>query len=497
MSDALVYQTKAIKALEKHAIAAGITEIEMMERAATAACQLLVEKAPQAQHFTVFCGPGNNGGDGLMLARLLKAARYDVHVVFVGHVTSLTPATKIAWEKCKEAHVEVITFSADAQLPETDVIIDALLGTGLSKPLTDNFLVAVNTINAANKPVLALDVPTGLHADTGVIIEHAVKVTWTITFIGRKVGLFTGSGPEYVGDIICDALDFPAEFFTHITPSAQLIAADLYKTLLPPRHKDSHKGSFGHVIIVGGNHGMTGAPRMAAAAAARAGAGRVSVATRAEYAPLVNADIPELLSIAMDDPAHIDIEKYHPTFMVIGPGLGHDAWADAIMKRFITLPIPLLIDADGLRWLAKHPHKRDDWILTPHPGEAAALLHATIQEVQHHRLAAAQAIQHKYGGTVILKGVGSIVSTESPTLPAICYGVGNPGMASAGMGDSLCGIIAALAAQHIALPQAATAGVWLHAKAADLAAAEQGERGLLASDLLPFLHRLVNASSMT
>jgi NAD(P)H-hydrate epimerase len=492
--DLLLYQTKAIKALEKRAIQwLSLSETELMERAGQAAWHFLQQQSPTAKHITVFCGSGNNGGDGLVLARLVKMAGIDVHVVFVGHVTELTAAAKAVWQACQEAHVEVITFGPGANLPETDLIVDALLGTGLSRPLQDNFLLAVQTINATHLPILALDVPTGVNADTGVVYTDAVKARWTLTFIAKKIGLTTAAATDYVGELLCDDLAIPSDIFAAIPPAAYMMQDNFYKTILPRRAKDSHKGLFGHVLVIGGNHGMSGAPRMAAIAAERVGAGRVTVVTRPEYAPLVNLTMPELLSLGVEDPVTLDLSNHPPSCIIIGPGLGRDAWAQAMMQYVINLTLPLLIDADGLRWLADHPHRRDNWILTPHPGEAAMLLHSTTQDVQHHRLAAAQALQHKYGGTVVLKGAGSIVCAPD-VLPQICVGVGNPGMATAGMGDSLCGVIAGLVAQQVALPAATVAGVWLHAKAGDLAAAAGGERGLVPSDLLPFLRQLVNES---
>ncbi len=492
MSEHLLYQTKAIKALEKRAMQElSLSETELMERAGHAAWKLLQQLVPTAKHITVFCGSGNNGGDGLIVARLAKAAGRDVHVVFVGHVAEQSAAAKAAWHACMTEQVQLITFGPGAELPETDVIVDALLGTGLSRPLTDNMLLAVQEINATHVPVLALDVPTGVNADTGVAYSDAVKANWTITFIGRKVGLVTGAATEYVGELWCDDLGISAEVLANVAPAAHIIEDSFYKSLLPPRHKDSHKGLFGHVLVIGGNYGMSGAPRMAAAAAERAGAGRVTIVTRPEYAPLANLAMPEILSLGVNDPANIDIANHNPSCIVIGPGLGRDEWAQSMMQFVTQLSLPLLMDADALHWLAAHPQKRENWILTPHPGEAATLLHATTHDVQYHRLAAAHALQHKYGGTIVLKGAGSIVCS-SETVPQICYGVGNPGMASAGMGDSLSGVIAGLIAQRVPLAQAAAAGVWLHAKAGDLAANAGGERGLLASDLLPFLRRLVN-----
>lgn len=260
---------------------------------------------------------------------------------------------------------------------------------------------------------------------------------------------------------------------------------------LPKRDRNSHKGLFGHIVVIGGNLGMSGAPRITAAAALRAGAGRVTLITRPEHAALANITFPELMCLGVESSLDIPTEFESASIFAVGPGLAQDAWAENMMQYALSKQTPLVIDADGLNYLAKHKTKRNNWILTPHPGEAARLLNTKTTHIQADRLKAVNELQQNYGGVSILKGAGTLVAAENePT--HLFDQVGNPGMASPGMGDCLTGIIAALVGQHLSLSDAARLGVWVHAKAGDMAAQKGGERGLLASDLLPFIRELLN-----
>ncbi len=254
------------------------------------------------------------------------------------------------------------------------------------------------------------------------------------------------------------------------------------------RKPTDDKGHFGHVLVVGGDFCMSGAARLAGEAAARAGAGLVSVATHAEHAAIISAAVPELMCHGVEDSASLMPLLRRASVVAIGPGLGKSPWAQALLGVMLQSDLPMVVDADALNLLAIEPAKKDNWILTPHPGEAARLLGQTVEEVQSDRTAAAIELQKKYGGVVVLKGAGTVV-VDSEEVIGIC-GEGNPGMASGGMGDVLTGVIAGLLAQGLSLSQAARLGVCLHARAGD-SAAEEGQRGLLASDLFPFIRRLV------
>lgn len=260
--------------------------------------------------------------------------------------------------------------------------------------------------------------------------------------------------------------------------------------LLPSRKRDAHKGDFGHTLIVGGDHGMAGAVRLAAEACARTGSGLTSVATRPEHINIVCSARPEIMCHGIRDVKELDHLLHRATIIILGTGLGQSGWSQELFDYLIKQSFqPKIVDADGLNLLAKQPRHREDWILTPHVGEAARLLQSSPEQIQKNRYNAIKEIQKRYGGVVVLKGRGSLV-TQKQNDPSICH-AGNPGMASGGMGDVLSGVIGALAAQGLSLQEAAALGVSLHATAGDNAAKEYGERGLLALDLIPFIRALL------
>jgi NAD(P)H-hydrate epimerase len=488
MSKAL-YQTAAIKQLEKIAMSQGITEAMLMERAGEAAWGYFQTVWPDVRKVTVCCGGGNNGGDGFVVARLARRSGCDVKIISVGSYKNQSETARHMQQQCQDLGINIVPFTKGYQINDTDIIVDAILGTGLSSPLSGDVLDAVIAMNESQIPIFALDVPTGINADTGEVMGAAVNAKQTITFIALKVGLVTGPALNHIGNLLLATLNLP-----QVKPRPTPIAAmyDSAPLFLPKRQRDSHKGLFGHVVIIGGNYGMPGAPRIAAAAALRSGAGRVTVITRHEHAITMNIGMPEIMCTGVGSIADMPENIESATVWVIGPGLGHDQWTTNMMNYVLKQKAPLVIDADGLRWLAKNSiTPRDNWVLTPHPGEVAALLNIQTEEIQRNRLNAAIALQQRYGGVAILKGAGSIIATKD-NFPHICVNAGNSGMASAGMGDSLSGIIAALIAQQLPLFEAATLAVWVHARAGDLAAAEGGERGLLASDLLPHVRKLLN-----
>ena len=273
----------------------------------------------------------------------------------------------------------------------------------------------------------------------------------------------------------------------------KLGSSDLY-SLLSPREKTAHKGSYGHVLIIGGGMGMPGAVALAAHAALRVGAGCVTVATHPEYAKQCLPGLPEVMVYGVNQPNDLNPLLAKATVCVLGPGLGEGEWAEQLYNHVVSTSHPLLIDASALRLLAKSPKQCNNWVLTPHPGEAAALLESTHSEVQSHRENALKGLQQRYHGTIVLKGHETLIIDPQHSV-SICK-AGNPGMATAGMGDVLSGVIGGLIAQNIALPDAARLGVWLHANAGDKAAQVLGERGLMASDLMPFLHQLSNPMTL-
>lgn len=476
--------------IEDHRLAG----MSLMERAGQAAFRVMRARWPRTRRIAVMCGTGNNGGDAYVVARLAASAGIRVVLYKVGDHARLKGDVLTASERIEGTNVEVHTFDAGHSLALFDVVVDGLLGTGLSGDVKSEWRAAIDAINVARglRPhILALDIPSGLHADTGAVLGSAVRADITVTFIGMKQGLLTGSGPGHCGDIIFDDLQVPYQVYNSVPVASHRIQLDDFVHLLPTRERDAHKGQFGHALVIGGNLGMSGAVRMAAESAARVGSGLVSVATRVEHASMVNLARPELMCHAVQRKKDLTPLLEKASVVAIGPGLGQDAWAKEMLSVVVNAraDLPLVIDADALNLLAQDALQSDRWILTPHPGEAARLLQLSSAEIQADRFAAAVEIQQRYGGVCVLKGAGTIVTTGKD-IPVVCD-AGNPGMASGGMGDVLTGVITGLLAQGLTSGDAAQMGVCLHANAADRAA-QHGERGLLASDLLPYLRELVN-----
>ncbi len=485
-----LYTAAQVRELDRLAIERyGIPGETLMERAGRAAWALVERRWPQAGRILVLAGTGNNGGDGYVLARLALEAGRRVTLLQLGDPDRITGDARLHADRYLSAGGSRRSF--EGVLPENaDLLVDALLGTGLERPVEGVWAEAVKALNRHRAPVLALDLPTGLHADTGAILGTAVRAEATITFIGLKQGMFTGEGPDCCGDIEFDALEVPARLYGHLVISARRIDWAQQRELLRPRRATAHKGHFGHVLVVGGDHGMGGAARLAAEAALRTGAGLVSLATRPEHLAPVLATRPEVMVHAVEQPWQLDPLLRRASHVVVGPGLGREPWGRALFEMVMAAGRPLVVDADGLNQLAESPVRRDDWVLTPHPGEAARLLGCTVEEIQRDRFAAVEALEARYGGVVLLKGAGTLVASGGDRRVAVCSD-GNPGMASGGMGDVLAGVIGGLLAQGLAPAVAAEMGVSLHAAAADKAA-RAGRRGLLAMDLMSHVRRLAN-----
>lgn len=453
----------------------------LMEHAGQAVFVALRQRWPEARLLWIFCGRGNNGGDGYVVARLARAAGFQVRVVALGEPASDQPA----WQ-AREAWLASggRDTTLDALLGEPDVAVDALLGSGPRTPLSGAVLAHVELLNRLAAPVLAVDVPTGLQADSGCRLGTAVKASLTLCLVGLKPGLVTGAAADCVGELQLASLDGEQELAEGGAPLGWAQGYASVCSRLEPRARASHKGDCGRVLLAGGGPGMPGAIRLAGEACLRSGAGLVRVHCHASNQLAVAAGRPELMLGSGSSAA----ELAWASVRVLGPGLGQSAWAEALWQAVMAQPGPLVLDADGLNRLAREPRRREDWILTPHPGEAARLLGWTTVQIEADRYAAVRALQQAYGGVVLLKGAGTLVYDGERL--SVCR-EGNPGMASGGMGDLLSGIIAGLWAQGLSAYEAALVGVCLHGEAADRAAAV-GERGLLASDLLPWIHTLCN-----
>lgn len=490
----LIYTPEQVRALDRIAIEElGIPGYTLMSRAGEAVFEAARKRYPHAGRWLVLCGAGNNAGDGYVVARLAARAGLHVTVAALSDPHRLGGDAATAWRDFQREGGSVMQFS-DGLCASADLVVDALLGTGLQRPLQGAWLHAVESLNASGLPVVAVDVPTGLDGATGAVLGGAVRAAITVTFIGRKLGLYLGAGPDHAGEICFADLGVPLDAVSHVQPVLRLFEASALARLLPPRARTAHKGHFGHVLVIGGNLGMGGAARLAGEAALRAGAGLVSVATRPEnVAPIVGSR-PELMAHGIRTAADLDQLLSRATVIAVGPGMGQDAWARGLWARILEASQPKVVDADALNLLAENPQRRADWILTPHPGEAGRLLGQSSAAVQMDRLAAVTALAQRFGGVALLKGRGTLVS-QAGQIPFL-IDRGNPGMASGGMGDVLTGLIAGICAQCRVVEafQAAAAGAFAHASAAD-AAASKGERGLLAGDVLAHLRPCLNAQA--
>ena len=484
-----LYCAADVRAIDQLAIRSGVsTGLELMQTAADSAFRCLRVRWPQAVRLTVVCGTGNNAGDGYLLALLAVRANLDVRLVQLGPDKSLAGDALLAREMLGEC-VDTVSFRDPSAYSNSDVIVDAIFGTGLNREISGDWREAIELINDSQANVLSLDIPSGLDADTGAVHGVAVKADVCPTFVALKRGLFTGAGSELCGDIEFFDLGLGDQLRAAVPVAAERAHSSMFHELLAPRPRETHKGNCGHVLAVGGDHGFAGAVRMTAEAALRSGAGLVTVATREQHVGALLAARPELMCRAVEDEAALDSVLDRPSVIAIGPGMGRSQWSTGVWNRVQSHAGPVVVDADALNALAQSPCRRDDWVLTPHPGEAARLLSCDTAAVQANRFDAASELVARYGGVVVLKGAGTLVAAHGKAT-SVCV-QGNPGMASGGMGDVLTGVIAALLAQRFTLWDAARVGVCLHSAAADRAA-ENGERGLLAMDLMAPLRSLVN-----
>ena len=482
-----LYDTAGVRRAEAQAIAAlGGDGFELMRRAGAAGWRVLLEHWPQARRIVVACGPGNNGGDGYVLALHALQAGREVRAL---HAEGHPPRSVLARRACA-AFVDAggVALAADAALPDCDLVVDAMFGIGFDGRADDAASGMLAALAGCGVDVLALDVPSGVDASNGSVPGTAVRATRTLQFIADHAGLATGAALDHVGALAMAPLELPGGSFEGVRPVAWRVRAAALDALLPRRARTAHKGGAGHVLVAGGNHGMGGAALLAAEAALRAGAGLVSVATRAAHVAPLLARTPEAMAHAVEDPEDLVRLSAPADVCAIGPGLGRDAWAAGMLRAAINRAHALVVDADALNLLATSPRGLPaDTVLTPHPGEAARLLGRSTAEVQHDRLAAAHALCLRFGCVVVLKGAGSLVA--APDGQAWIVDAGNPGMAVGGMGDALTGIIAALRAQGLPAAEAAVAGALQHAVAGDRAAETGGVRGLLPSDLIAALRQ--------
>jgi hydroxyethylthiazole kinase-like uncharacterized protein yjeF len=465
-----LYTAAELRAIEAQA-QADLPPGTLMQRAGRAAAEWIAARGDGARSVLIVCGPGNNGGDGYACARELAARGHAVECVALAEsVTDDARAARAAWQAGGGRTLHELP--ADRRF---DVVVDALFGIGLARPLAGRYFDAVRWIDAQSSFVVALDVPSGLDADRGVWVGGVpgVHADATCTFLGAKPGLYTADGCDAAGEVVVDMLGVDA-------PQASGALADphQFETVLVRRARNTHKGSFGNVAVVGGGLGTVGAPLLAARAALRLGAGRVYVDCIG--APDLRCDPmqPELMFRRLASLAEVDA-------IVVGCGLGTDDAAAGALVAAFDRSVPLIVDADGLNLLADRARFAGDFeahaagrVLTPHPLEAARLLGATAREVQADRVAAARALARQTASIVVLKGAGTVIA--HPAGRWWINPTGGPALATAGTGDVLAGMIGAFIAQGIEPIQAALAAAWLHGRAAD---EYGGDAGLVAGEI--------------
>ena len=488
MNSRPIRTTAAIRVLEE--LAGNQPLMEMAGAAAAGQARLLAPGI--ADPVTVFAGPGNNGGDAFVLARHLREWGYPVTVVFCADPESLPASARDAHDRWRA--VGGATQSSPPALSDCGLVVDGLFGIGLKRAPSGAYADWIAAINRAGCPVLALDIPSGLDADTGTCSGPVVQATHTATFIALKPGLLTANGVDAAGQVTLHDLDIDAhDDATARGGCGRFITWTHARVWLQKRRRNTHKGSYGTLGIVGGATGMTGAPLLAGRAALYAGAGKVHLGFLADAAPSVDFAQPELMLRAADD-----ILRGDSTVLVVGPGLGQSRLAADYLGRALSKSLPLVVDADALNLVAQEAglgnrlRRRDHaTLLTPHPAEAARLLQTSTAVIQADRVAAARSIAERFNAAVALKGAGTVCAF--PDGSWAINGSGNSGLASAGTGDVLSGIAGALLAQGYAAERALLLAVCVHGAAADaLVAAGAGPVGLSASELLPAVRRLLN-----
>lgn len=481
LPDAL-YSAAQVRDLDARLIAAGTPGFELMQRAAHATWRAIRRRWPEASELTVLAGHGNNAGDGYLVASLAHKTGWQVRLLAVGDPAALQGDAALAY-----AAASGVNIQPWANQTMAGIVVDALLGTGLQGDVRDPYRSAIEAINASGLPVAAVDIPSGLCADTGHCLGVAVRADLTVTFIGLKMGMLTGDAPDLIGQLIFDDLQADKA----IVAQAPVTAKRLDKTSLPflaPRPRTAHKGMYGRVLIIGGDHGFGGAALLSAESALRSGAGMVTLATRTEHVPAALTRMPEIMSAGIHSANQLMTLIEAASVLVVGPGLGQDSWGRSLLSAAANADRPQVWDADALNQLATgQVVLPKNSVITPHPGEAARLLGISTQEVQNDRAAAAHALARKFNAVCVLKGSGSLIADVDGRL-ALCDR-GHPAMATAGLGDVLAGLTGALMAQHMSAFDAACLAVWLHASAGQKIGASG--RGMAASDIIPAIRQLL------
>ncbi|NBA95188.1 NAD(P)H-hydrate dehydratase [Pseudomonas sp. R5(2019)] len=484
LPDAL-YTAAQVRDLDARLIAAGTPGFELMQRAAHATWRAVRRQWPQERVLTVLAGRGNNAGDGYLVAELAERAGWQVEILAVADPASLVGDAAQACAQARACGVAIWPWANHRSLE--GIVVDALLGTGLSGDVRGPYVYAIEAINQSGLPVVSVDIPSGLCADTGRVLGCAVQADLTVSYIGLKLGLFTAQGPDCVGQLVFDDLQADPVIVAQMPPVAtRLDIVNLPR--LHARKPTAHKGQFGRVLVIGGDSGMGGAALLSAESALRSGAGMVSLATRVEHLSAALVRIPEVMTSGVSSANQLMALTEAASVLVVGPGLGQTGWSRSLLSAAAGTPKPQVWDADALNLLATGTVRLPAGsVITPHPGEAARLLGISTAQVQADRAGSARALAHQFETICLLKGAGTLIAAPDGRL-ALCDRV-HPAMATAGLGDVLAGLLGALLAQGLSAWDAACLGAWLHACAGEI----QGERGrgLAASDLVPTIRQLL------
>lgn len=511
----IVTTADEMRALDRWTIEHGTAGAVLMERAGAGATRVLRERLARRGAVTIVCGRGNNGGDGFVIARHLRRARVPVEVWLMGAPEDVRGDAALMLGRWRRSGGKVQRLGSDADVEtvrrrfdRAAAVVDALFGTGLNAPVTGVAAATIEAMNASGAPVMAVDIASGLSADTGRPLGAAVRATVTATFGFPKLGQCIHPGVEHTGLLAIVDIGIPAAAVAAVAPRTALLEAQDVGRLLRPRGGDTHKGTYGHVLVVAGARGKTGAALLACEAAARSGAGLTTLAVPAALQELVEARVREVMTTALPDgdgggaalgDGHaLDAATAGKAAVVCGPGLGVTDDTRALVGHLVRrCAQPLVLDADALNAVAGTGVLRGrigPTVVTPHPGEMARQLGTDTATVQADRLGAARRLARDQGVTVVLKGARTIVANPDGSA-AICP-TGNPGMASGGMGDVLSGVVGALLAQGLDAPDAAALAVFAHGLAGDGVARRRGQVGLLARDVLEELPPTICALQM-
>ena len=481
----------------------GIPGVVLMENAGLAVVEELERLNMPVKCAEVICGTGNNGGDGFVIARHLHNRGWKVNVCVCGEAGKIKGDALTNLQIARHIGISVKSIEENSAgfpagfINDAPLIVDALLGTGFRGRLKDLYKDAVDRINKSKAWVVSVDIPSGLDADTGFFVDGCVMADCTVTFQIPKAGLLINDGPKACGKLKIKDISIPKAAIDAMELHLNLLEEDIIKGMLPPRDCNTHKGSFGSVLVAACSRGMEGSGIMSSRAALRSGAGIVILALPASLQRLMCTGALEIMTKELEDKgAGILAEECIPQLLetaersstlLIGPGLTDSGSIGAIMAEVIrNCTIPMVIDADGLNAISSNPgilkKRKGEIVITPHPGEMARLCGCSSTDIQKDRLGYAKRFSEEFDVTVVLKGYGTIIALSDGT--AFINPTGNPGMATAGSGDVLAGIIAGFAAQKLKLTDAALCGVYIHGAAGDCAAGKIGEYGLTAGDII-------------